>query len=629
MQVEHSLVSIRAACRTLAETGVEAGWPATASGLLSVVRRAKQRQAPDSKAHGRKLLTDAQEIALEGLLLALSHSQSSLESYSSVAEAALDILKAAAGGGAAGAAAVEGVLESSAAKSTFGKRFVEERPSLVRRLGKQLTRNRRTFLKAEIAGVLDNAEKSGDAALGPHQIANMDECRMIVTGSDVRVINSRDIPRHNAAGTRDQHFAVTYVPVAFATGKVWMEFIILKGKPDKESEDELDFILDTPTDPNDNDKKPRLRGQPIRYYLVSKSGFSNQVLFSKMLRLIGKHWSDENPGLKLALWIDNASVHKATDSICDVFNEFLVNVRFFAPNTTHFWQPLDRYFFAVLKKILKKIGRLVEHSAAVLSVCASGYSAITAYAAMAEVVELAPKLLQADFAETGVFPWNRAKVEELADLYHEEMSEFFELEAATSLTVKPAVAMAAAAAAVHVNAAREAAEKFIPTAEERAPLRMNAGKAYSGQEMAAMRRDRIQSAKEAKEAKETAAAEAQAAKEAKARDKEKQKRRRSDIASRKERRSKCFVCDVKRHAHGVLCSTCQARWACNKCNGSANSAALTRIESHQKHCIDAAPEDSEEDQEDDEPQEKRQRKSRSSTGTKETRSRETALQIRL
>ena len=348
-----------------------------------------------------------------------------------------------------------------------------------------------------------------------------------------------------------------------------------------------------------------------------------------MLQLIAQNWAVENPGLKLALWIDNASVHKATDAIIDVYLSSFVNVRFFAPNMTHFWQPLDRYFFAVIKKILKKISRQVENATAVLAVAATGSSALAAYSAMEEVVEVAPKLLQSDFAATGLYPWNREKVEALADLYHEEMSEFFELDAATTLKVAPAVAMAAAAAAVHVNEARGVVDKFVPTEEERAPFRMNGSKAYSGQEMAAVRRERIRSAKEATEAKEAAAEAAKTAKEAKARDREERKRRRSDIASRKKGRSKCFVCRVKRHAHGVLCNTCQVRWACNTCNGSAGGAALTRIEKHQKNCIDAAPDDSGEDQEEHEPKNKRQRTTRSSTGTKETRSRETALQIRI
>lgn len=583
VRIEQHLESERAAAAWIAtnESGTR-GWPQM-EGIRAAVKKARAQQDPNAKLDGHELLTVAEDKALEGMLLAMSQGVAAPSTYQEVADVAVKLMQARVGGGAAGAAAVGGALQSDTAKAAFGRRFVDNHPSLVRLRGKQVTRNRTAFSMADVDSLIEHAQASGDSALKAHQVGNMDECRLLVSGTGDACVMERGARRANLAGTRDQRHAMTYVPVTLASGVTLIEFFVLKGTPcDDKDEDNEFFEVVIPKD-KDHSPGPGLRGSVPRRFLISKSGYVNQKLFAMMLEEIGKLWYAQNGGARLLLWIDNCSAHGDHDAIIRSFLEYSVNVRFLVAHTTHFLQPLDGAFFGALKVIMASKQRKVESSAALLGLSASGSTPSAAFGAVNAVHNNA-QLIKKSFLQTGLFPFNPDLIKTLAEQNHAAVLAAVAGEEREGLVVGPAVAAARAAAAATIAEARETVAG-VPSEDDKKPTRMSARSMYDAEGLTAAKNDASKKRKADEAAKNAKKAEQQKQRSERAQARKKTTAQRKRAAERKEAASCCFKCKTKRHAHGVLCTTCRARWVCKKCNAvGAGARARSAMQDHERRC---------------------------------------------
>jgi hypothetical protein len=96
---------------------------------------------------------------------------------------------------------------------------------------------------------------------------------------------------------------------------------------------------------------------PKLYYVFNNSGNVCTTTSSCMIMTVADDWMNESPGLHHYLWMDNLQTHCDPSTLLYAYDRGLV-VLFLPKCTTHLFQPLDQYPFALLKRFIKTERRL-------------------------------------------------------------------------------------------------------------------------------------------------------------------------------------------------------------------------------------------------------------------------------
>ena len=177
-----------------------------------------------------------------------------------------------------------------------------------------------------------------------HARLNIDETRLVPM-SNQKVVTSSISHKSNKRLSRTR-CAATLVPVVAADGTVLVSFIILRSnKKEKLTFEKLP-------------KFPRTRPSWPRYLATTKTGYTNRVLWVRMLDIVAKVWQRHHPGLHCVIYMDNCSPHRS-DRSSTLESDFILKLHkrgvhcfFLPPNTTAWLQPLDDVAFGNLKLLI-------------------------------------------------------------------------------------------------------------------------------------------------------------------------------------------------------------------------------------------------------------------------------------
>jgi hypothetical protein len=144
-----------------------------------------------------------------------------------------------------------------------------------------------------------------------------------------------------------------------------------------------------------------------RFYAFSATGYSNKVLHAAVMEKFGKIWRTAHPTMYCYLFGDQLAAHKTVTTVRNTL-ENNVMCWLLPANTSHFLQPLDDTVFANFKRILTSLVEKVrlKQDASPLQIKMSLYQC--AYAA--ERHAFTPRIIQRAFLNTGIFPFDPARI---------------------------------------------------------------------------------------------------------------------------------------------------------------------------------------------------------------------------
>ena len=150
-----------------------------------------------------------------------------------------------------------------------------------------------------------------------------------------------------------------------ANGLVYMSVWIFKAKissDESEEDDEglaqADFTLLV--------KDNILRSNWPRFYVFSKSGYSNKKIHSNIMAKFGEIWKHCEPKHYCWLFGDQLAAHKTADIVKNSLADGVM-CWLLPANTSHFLQLLDDKVFARFKQILYSFGRKLSATAKIKS----------------------------------------------------------------------------------------------------------------------------------------------------------------------------------------------------------------------------------------------------------------------
>lgn len=246
--------------------------------------------------------------------------------------------------------------------------------------------------------------------LPPCSIINYDETRIVVNDNSTIqvkrcVVKEKSKPQLsvNVKGTHCRSF----LPFVSADGNLIASYLIIRSKFDDAGKSVVNIVLPA--------MFSRTRqGFPPPVLFFNDTGYLNGEIFSQVMEDFCKTWITLHPGLQCAIIGDNLSIHKDLKVIKEMYQKGL-HMTFLPAETTHWSQPLDNLLFARFKqevsKILQKISWLQSFTSDDLF-------------SLLDIVQTAakraftPKTIMKAFSNTGLYPLDAAKIEELAALNH-------------------------------------------------------------------------------------------------------------------------------------------------------------------------------------------------------------------
>jgi DNA-directed RNA polymerase subunit M/transcription elongation factor TFIIS len=190
-----------------------------------------------------------------------------------------------------------------------------------------------------------------------HARFNIDETRLTPPTTKSRIVAADELKPSNRE-SKVQCLG-SLVPIICANGSVFMSFYILKHT------DEFKFKTVRLT------QDEKRRGSWPRRYAFTATGFTNAILWKKMLLEFATRWNTLNPGLNALLFMDNCSVHRSgcgsgiTPNLMLTLARLGVFIYFLPNNTTSWLQPLDQFAFGQLKICMGRTHADVCFSAAI------------------------------------------------------------------------------------------------------------------------------------------------------------------------------------------------------------------------------------------------------------------------
>jgi len=526
-------------------TSVNAAARAIAGGLGITVEAARSRIRCAAKhperAHGNRLLTDAQEMMLTAGLEAASivHTPLSKHEFISFAQDCFPVLH-------------------NRSSKKWAKSFLE------RHSEKLSVRTVKGLASARISpATLEDVMSWAHAwrnyldqyGLSEKYLVNVDETRLKITigNPNRKAITSKRLHKFSVKESRAGGIA-SYLPFICADGSVIMDAFILPIA--------LRGRVQIPT----SQLRRQTRGSHKTVWAFTDSGCIDAALFLKCLQKFREIFAEAHPGLDPVVILDNLSAHK-TRAVLEWATRLHVHLFFLPPDTTHFLNPLDAEAFTVLKRTLE-----AEFNKHVASIAASGRSIAEAVLAIAMKARthLTSTVISASYASTGIYPWNEQLVITRAKMNIAEIpTEAIPAEDAyTVVLAKMTKAL--------VDAQRNADSSRI-----KVPCRVaKTGQIYSGEEI-------LDAARKDEETKATKAAEKQACQQKRA---DRAAERKASSAQRKRQRED-MVCrgehpnsrrpPVYRGGKGwTICRYCSAFYLCPKCSKCLGEL----LKNHEHNC---------------------------------------------
>jgi 4-hydroxybenzoate polyprenyltransferase len=237
----------------------------------------------------------------------------------------------------------------------------------------------------------------------PRNIINADESPLRIQPQDI--VNAIVV---DASKTRADALLpkfgrhVTVLPFINAEGKVLLSVYIMSASgrpPPKGHEVNIEIVHQT--------RPYSQRDYWSRMYMATDFGFINGPGWFdclKKLRKVIKPFSNSSP---VVIICDNASPHKDISAIEWMMKKNM-HLVYLPPNTTHLLQPLDQQAFANWKRQLLALTR--SQSSVLLSQSANLTDVLMQVAPEAERRAFTPKVLKASWNQTGLYPFDSAKV---------------------------------------------------------------------------------------------------------------------------------------------------------------------------------------------------------------------------
>jgi len=306
---------------------------------------------------------------------------------------------------------------------------------------------------SDVEGFIESMEET-ISKVGPyprHAVFNIDETRVVNSagGATFVRIEERNREKHNLHTVRHASSA-TLVTVACADGTCLMSTWILKGKISAREQSSWDLLQEEDQELkkllqpiNVNSHIPqdvRTRSQRhSRYYAFNKTGCMNKVLWKSMMKAIVYEWRiKQHAGLRACLLCDQLGSHKDLEALTYAFlND--IDIWSLAPNTSHWFQPLDDIPFGNFKSVFRE--ELSRREFASFLRGEKGKDVFFAAAFKAEQIAFQPSGIISAFRRTGLYPFSVETIQNRAvmNLGVEKSS--------TSLTAAEAVDAAASVVA--------------------------------------------------------------------------------------------------------------------------------------------------------------------------------------
>jgi len=251
-----------------------------------------------------------------------------------------------------------------------------------------------------------------------HAIVNYDESRVCLTNQNKLVIKhlmSKEKTKPQIKSKIPNTHCGTFLPFVSAAGELLATYFIFKGSFNEKQE--IDLTISLPS----SFRKTRGCPPPPKIYW-SDSGYINTKIWEEIMSDFTCKWKVKYPGLYCCLIGDNLNVHHDLN-VMKVALENHIYQCFLVQNTSHWSQPLDNLLFARLKQEIS----LSTQSNTYLQ-CFTSENIISLVDTVLQAVQKAftPKTIISSFKETGLFPFDKEKIEKLARENHVHESSHYQ-----------------------------------------------------------------------------------------------------------------------------------------------------------------------------------------------------------
>ena len=144
------------------------------------------------------------------------------------------------------------------------------------------------------------------------------------------------------------------------------------------------------------------------------------MIFDQILDHFTSMWEQHHPGLHCLIG-DNLASHRDLKILQKALDHGIY-LTFLVEGTTHWSQPLDNLLFARLKQ---EIGQLARHLAFHQVFTQEELFSLVAITLESACRAFSKKVIVKAFQETGLWPLNKAKIEELARINHNPANKSF------------------------------------------------------------------------------------------------------------------------------------------------------------------------------------------------------------
>ena len=154
-------------------------------------------------------------------------------------------------------------------------------------------------------------------------------------------------------------------------------------------------------------KEKGYRGDPVRLYLSSGTGFLNKALFEYIIIQFAKWWKGTQGAVDCFLISDNLPIH--TNCHIKTFAKSMgIHMKNTTPGTSHWFQVHDQQPFGALKK--KMTQQKFDFWTATADPVEDGATLLTCLFYQAETDAFESQVLRKTFADVGLWPWNPLKI---------------------------------------------------------------------------------------------------------------------------------------------------------------------------------------------------------------------------
>ena len=411
-----------------------------------------------AKIHGNQTLTNAQEIALVGVIKALA-SMAVGATYDELAQWCGDSFKV---------PVTRKVMRGVFAKYSKEIGTFKLSPLEPARLDNRIINRTHDFL--EVAREMLKVVRADGANL-----INIDEAK--ASADDIAqapLSGDKTAQKHGFLQPQSDHIR-TLVMAVTAKGDVLVELRIFK-------------------DPaNAKTNKITLGGHRVRkrekwpvFYAVTENGYMDSNLWFDLIQRVVARYTLLYVGLKPILLLDHHTTHEQYSALSYLVKQEW-NVLFFPSHTTHFLQPLDNVCFARYKfEIARQVRRTTFRDALQRDITKMPVASVIGVATRDSFTK---KSIKASFLNTGMHPFDESKIDASLEKYLGAASE------------KPALTAQEEAIRLTTNIAKEAFGASTPITKKTVRNAPAKSTMFTAEQMLAYDEERKQDAEKAKQSK--------------------------------------------------------------------------------------------------------------------------------